>query len=1304
MPNGLVNARCIKALYAFIVLCLLVCSLTASAQSGTSSLRGILTDPSGAAVVGADVTLKNDSTGLQRATTSGQRGEYQFLQVTPGSYSVEVHASGFASAIRQKIDLLVDTPATFNFNLQIDTVETDVQVSSGGTGLNTTDATLGHPFDQQQILALPSEGRNPVELLSLQAGVAYLGTNTDSSSDSRSGAVNGARSDQSNITVDGLDNNDQLLGSAFTGTLRMPMDSLEEFRVTTSNANADAGRSSGAQVSLVTKSGSNALHGSLYWYNRTRFGVANDWFNKQAQIANGEANKPGQLIRNTFGASLGGPILRNRLFFFAIYEGQRSREAVQKTQSVPLASLRNGTVNYTGEDGNTHTLTASDLLSIDQGCSTNGTCPNGGGPNAAVLSLWNGEGKLTDGSTIPAYPTSNTSSGTGTDGLNIGGYTFAALQPQDLNTLVLKLDWNLTSNGYHRIFVRGNLQDDQTQKAAQFPGQPSSQTVSGNNKGFATGYTAIMTPQLINNVRVAYVREGNGTTGRNPYSYVGFWNISDPVSFARTTLVNVPVTQVVDDLTWTHGHHTLQFGANWRLVHNNRQSNEQNFIAGSVHPTWLYAGGIANTGQNLDPAVGGYEPVQSSFAYSYDAAVADLTGLVGSISAAYNQDKSGVFATTGAMIPRHFLNHEMEFYAQDSWKPRPQWQLTLGLRYTLLQPPYETSGNQVSPTPGLASFFAKRTAAMKRGQMYRPSISYALSGQANGKQPYWNWDWRDLSPRFAFAVSPMVSNGFWHALLGSGKTAIHGGYGLYFDHFGEGVVNSFDRMGSFGLTSNLENPSGVEKTNCVVRFSALTTIPSGKGCPATTGGSAVAELPAQPTGGFPSTPPGAGQNGSFATAWGIDDTLKTPYAHVVSLSLARELPKNFALEVAYVGHFGRRLLQEVDMAEPVNMTDTTSGTTYFQAATELAKLVNAKTPISQVSPIAYWENLFPAAAGSGLMSCSDSNGNNTSCSPGTAPSSPSATQNIYDLFYADSPNYTYALQSLDTSCFPACSTISPSGYAFWDDQFSSLYAWRSTGTSNYNAFQASLRRHAGAVMVDVNYTYSKSLDENSEAERVNEYENGGGTAASYSGQVINSWNTKGLYGPSDFDARHQLNANWMLNLPVGRGKMLAGGISRLGGLAIDDWKLSGLAHWTSGYPFSISTYAFGTNYEQDSRAVVTGNKPRTGVSMKNGVPNIFKEVSSAASSFRFAYPGESGQRNNLVGPGYFGIDMSLAKQWKLFSDSSMRFTWDVFNVTNSVRFDSGTISQYLLYSSTLGNFSQTMTKPRVMQFSLRYSY
>jgi hypothetical protein len=1289
-----------------VALQLLLSVSPVDAQSGTTSLRGVVTDASQAVIANVKITLTNPATGLMQSTTTTRQGEYQFLQLSPGSYTVTASADGFSPATREGVTLLVDTPATLNLSLSVGRVEAQVEVV-GNTGINSTDATLGNPFDSKQILELPSEGRNPVELLSLQAGVAYLGTNTDPNSDSRSGAVNGTRSDQTDITVDGLDNNDQLLGIAFTGVLRMPMDSLEEFRVTTSNANADAGRSSGAEVSMVTKSGTNQFHGSLYEYNRTRFGVANDWFNKEAQLESGLPNEPGQLIRNTYGVSLGGPLRRDRLFFFGIYEGQRSREAVQQNQSVPMPSLRNGIVTYLGQDGNNHSLTPAQLRSIDTGCLGSGSCPLGNGPNPAVLQLWNGGAKLPGGEAIPAYPSPNTLNSSGSDGgLNIGGYTFAAPQPQDLNTFVLKLDWNIKRDGSQRVFVRGNLQDDQTLDAAQFPGQPPSETIEGNNKGIAAGYTAILSPRLIDNLRFAYIREGNNQAGPNPYSNVGFWNLSDPISWARSVLVNLPVTQIVDDMTWTRGAHTLEFGGNWRMIHDNRYSNEQNFFYGSTHPTWLYDGGIANTGQNLDPATNpAFTPVDSGFGYAYDAAVSDLTGILGSMSAVYNQNKSGQFAATGALIPRHFLTNETETYAQDSWKALPSLQLTFGLRYTLLQPPYETSGNQVAPTPSLASFFAGRTKAMEQGKVYGPPISFALAGQANGKQPYWGWDPTNFSPRFAFAYSPTPTHGFWQTLLGSGKTAIHGGYGLYFDHFGIGVVNSFDRLGSFGLTTNLENPSGVETTNCVVRFTSLTVLPGTNGCPEQPNGPRVPELPSQPAGGFPSTPPGAGQNGSFAIAWGLDNTMKTPYAHVVDFSIQRELPARFTVQLAYVGHFGRRLLQEVDMAEPVNMTDPRSGTTYFQAATQLAKLANAKTPIANVAPIPFWQDLFPGAAGTGLFSCTNSAGNNAPCAPGPAPAAPSATQNIYDLYYANSPNYLYALQSLDTYCFPACSVLAPNGYAFWDAQFSSLYAWRSTGTSNYNGFEFTLRRHVGGVAFDLNYTYSKSMDENSNAERINEYENGAGTAVAYSGQVINSWDTKGLYGPSDFDTRNQINGNWLLDLPVGRGKKFASNLPAVANAALGGWQLSGLARWTTGYPFSISTYAFATDYEQDSRAIVVGSKPRTGVSVQDGIPNIFKAGPVAASNaFRFAYPGESGERNNLAGPGYFGVDMSLAKEWALRHENSVRFAWDVFNSTNSVRFDDGTINQYLLYQQSLGNFSQTLTKPRVMQFSLRYSY
>ncbi len=1261
------------------------------AQVSTTSLRGVVSDPAGAVVSGAQITLANAAVGFSRTTSSSGRGDYRLLQVPPGTYNLTATAAGFETVRKEGIVLLVNTPATVDFVLKVGRTETTVDVLGETPAVNTVDATLGNAFDSRQIESLPSEGRNAVELLSLQAGVTYVGNQVNTGADSRGGAVNGARSDQTNVTVDGLDNNDQLLGQAFTGALRIPMDSLEEFRVTTTNADADSGRSSGAQVSLVTKSGTNQFHGSAYEYDRTLAGAANDWFNKQAELSSGLPNKPGELIRNTFGAAVGGPILKDRLFFFANYEGQRSREAVQTTQAVPSANLRQGIVSYLEQDGVTvESLSPTVIQSMDLGCLSSGTCPNGNGVSQAVLNLWNGQEMLPNGAAIPAFPMPNTNVSFGSDGLNILGYTFAAPQPTGLNTYLAKLDYNLTRNGNHRFFLRGNLQNDRTLDAPEFPGGSPSQIVQNNSKGIAVGYTAILSNTVINNFRYGFVRQGLGQFGPNPFPNVSFWNLTSQVSFDPTINVNVPVNQFVDDVTWTRGQHTLQFGGNWRIVNNNRYSNAQNIITASSHPTWLAGGGVAGTLQNLDPdADPALPPVDQSFGYAYDAAITDVTGILGSIEAIYNQNKQGQFLAPAALVPRHFKNNEAEFYLQDAWRVKKNLQLTFGLRYTLLQTPYETSGNQVSPTPSLASFFNGRTAAMNLGEVYRPTISFALSGKANGQAPYWNPDYKDFAPRFAFAYSPASSGG---------KLSIRGGYGVYFDHFGEGVVNSFDREGSFGLTTYLENPSGVLTTDCAARFVSLTTIPNivpVNQCPETP------ELSPQPAGGFPSTPPGMGANGNFALGWGIDNTMKTPYSHVVDFSVTRELPRQFVFELSYVGRFSRRLLQEVDLAEPVNMKDPQSGMTYFQAATQLAKLINANTPESSVPNIPFWQNFFPGAAGV--------NGE-TGSAPGI-PANPTATQNIYDFYYYEAPNYTYALESLDATfnggtCFPACSTLGP--YAFWDDQFSSLYSWRTTGTSNYNALQAMLRRHVGGLEFDLNYTFSKSLDENSNAERINEYENGTGpgsaSAVAYSGQVINSWATKGLYGPSDYDTTHQLNANWVYDLPLGHGKRFGAEWNKAEDSLFGGWQFSGLTRWTSGYPFSISTYAFGTNYEQDGRAVLVGQAPKTGGSIADGVPNVFSAGPAASGAFRYAYPGESGQRNNLRGPGYFGVDMSLAKAWKLTESQGLRFSWDVFNVTNAVRFDVGTLNQYLLYGTTLGDFTQTLTKPRVMQFGLRYSF
>ncbi len=1315
---------------ALLIVIAVLGAVLGGAQTSSTSLRGTVVDPHGAVVPGAEVTITNSATAFSRTTKTDGQGFYQFLEVPPATYTVTFKAAGFGILQVEDVRLLVHTPATLNQTLRVQAASEKVEVRSQVPLVNTEDASIGNAFTTDQMTTLPMEGRDPVSILSLQPGVLYTGNSTNQDADSRSGAVSGARSDQTAITVDGLDDNDPVLGYAFQGALRSTLDSLEEFRVTTTNSNAEAGRSSGAQVSLVTKGGTNRFHGSLYEYNRSKIGEANSFFNKRAQLQAGDPNVPPHLVRNTFGASIGGPIVKNRLFFFATYEGQRTHETMIVTRFVPTQSFRNGLLTYQCDNGQNPTcpsnglfiLNDADLQNLDPFCSGLGNCPQKPGVDPAALTVFNSF-------PLPNNPTVG-------DGYNISGFTFADPTPAKLDTYIVKLDYNLTSNGSHRLFFRGNLQNDHvTTSGAQFPGQPPNQISTANNKGWAAGYTTVVSNSLINNFRYGYIREGVGQAGLQTQGYISFYagGISDPVGESPTTNVQVPLHNFVDDLSWTKGKHTLQFGTNLRIINNLRRSNGQSFISGTSNPTWLAAGGISGTGTSLDPGapqfaslgfpevLGTYASTGTgSFSASYDLAVAALTGMVPEVTADYQMTKDFTLLPEGAMVPRHFRAHEAEWYAQDAWRVKPNLTLTFGLRYSLLQPPYETTGTQVAPTPGISQWFRNRYIGMANGQSVQPLLSFALSGQANGKAPIWNWDYKDAAPRFAFAWSPNFPTSSWLGRMfgGPGKSSLRGGYGIYFDHFGEGVINTFDRMGSFGLTTIIGDPAGLVTPDQAPRFDSLYDIPSTyNGC----GAPPCMLQPPAPTGGFPYSPPSTPGTGGESISWGLDNGLRTPYSHVIDFSFTRDLGRGFVLETSYVGRFGHRLLQQLDVAQPMNLRDPASGMDLYTATRMFATTLqsNNPTPVQNMQPVPYFEHLFPGAGGAnGPAALATLQNNNLACAPGTSPANPTATQNMYQLFSCNGGiDMTTELIQADWYCIPTCATVNgvTQPFQFWAPQFSSLYVWSTIGNSSYNALQASLRRKMSAgLQFDLNYTYSKSIDLGSDAERVNQYEGGSGVAGGgFASYIMNTWSPKQNRAVSDFDATHQFNANGMYQLPVGKGKHFAthGALDAIFG----NWELTGIFRMTSGFPTTVNDGNYWpTNWENTANAVLVGPKPKSGTFMSNGSPNIFKDPASAIGQFRFAYPGESGERNLIRGAGYFGIDMGLGKTWAITESSTLRFSWETFNITNSVRFDaaalepiagsnaSGNLS--LSNSSSFGYYTSTLTNPRVMQFALRYSF
>jgi hypothetical protein len=1334
---------------AVVIISVLSLGTLAAAQSATTSLHGTISDAKGLVVAGATVTINNPATGFSRTVKTDDQGSYQFLEVPPSTYVMTVTAAGFATTKRENVVLQVSSPATINMSLQVQGGSVIVDVTGEAPVVNTQDATLGNNFNARQLTDLPTEGRDPVSILSLQPGVVYIGKTVNQDDDSRGGAVNGARSDQTNVTLDGLDDNDQLKGYAFTGAMRATLDSLQEFRVTTSNYDASAGRSSGAQVNLVTKSGTNSFHGSGYEYYRPNFTVANDWFNKQAELSAGLPNVPGFVLRNTYGGTFGGPIKKDRLFFFAAYEGQHTADQLQTTRVIPTQSLVTGNLQYlcnpdqtvSTPDTNCYTgnpdvasvvsggttfagfdvvtINQAQITSLDQGCANPTppqpvTCPPtpgnpvGPGPNGNIANL----GGANPAALFTGYPTPNSTSGGG-DGLNSAAYTFPGNDPTTLKTYIFKLDYKISADGNHSLFVRGNLQNDKESQPPQFPGLPPNSVITNNSKGIAGGYTYIIRPNLINNFRYAYIRQGVGNAGLNSQPFNRLRGLDDVVGLTSTILTNVPVNNFIDDVSWIKGHHTLQFGTNWRLIHNNRQSNAENLSEGYANLYWMSPSFISgNTPPNdLDPALNpNFPAVDPSFGTSYDFAAVQLMGIMSQVYSVQNQDKNANVIPSGALVPRHFRNFEGEMYLQDKWSATPNLVFTYGLRYSLLQPPYESSGNQVSPTVNMNQWFTNRWQQMYQGNVDQPQLSFDLSGQANGKKPYWAWDYRNFAPRFAVAYSPHAASGFMHKLFGdAGKSSIRAGYGLYFDHFGEGVVNTFDRQGSWGLTTTISNPAGVLNVDTAPRFTGLlgaNNLPPSPGVP----------LPH----GFPYTPSVDPSTYGLAIAWGIDDNLKTPYSHVVDLSITRELGRNFVLEATYTGRFAHHLLQEIDLSQPLDLVDPASKTDYFAAAQMLSKAAYAGATEDTIAKIPYWENMFPQAAGArGIQGCAPN-----------APGIPSATQNIYDLYYCELGNETLALEDLDAFCIPACAGtgsnnlggyVQPYGtpFQYYQPQFSSLYGWQTRGNSNYNGLQVSLR-HAmsGGLQFDFNYTYSKSIDVGSNAERVNGFESGG---LAFNSQVINAFSPNLWRAVSDFDTTSQFNANWVWDLPFGKGRYFGSNSNRFVNAVFGGWGLNGLWRWTSGFPFSVQAGAgWATDFELEGSTVLIGPKPKTGVFRDaSGDPTVFKDPTNpaniqcacgpgqlAGSNFRATLPGEAGQRNNFRGPGFFGIDMGLAKTWNFSETKMVRFGWEVFNVTNSVRFDAAgsLINQDLVDITGFGKFNQMLTSPRVMQFELRFAF
>src|SRR5467141_1317490 len=593
-----------------------------------------------------------------------------------------------------------------------------------------------------------------------------------------------------------------------------------------------------------------------------------------------------------------------------------------------------GIFRYLDGNSNLITLMPADLKNLD---------PRGIGIDPAMLDLVGHTGYLDRTFCTGQTVTNDFAAG---DGFNYAGFVFRAPTKLDNDVFIARVDYRLTSNGRHLLFWRGALQDLRNPGAPFLPGDPPQQTTSDHSKGFALGYTTVISPTLTNSFVWGFTRQSFGVIGNTPnnQAWNTFLGLDQGINYSHNFQVNLH--NLKDDVSWAKKTHAFQFGASIGLARDPRESLLHSDPLGLGTTNWTSPIGFSFTSSSLDPmntnpAPFGHPGIslpepQSSTAY--DRPLLALYGMISDVVANYNFDRNGNVQPQGDPVKRNYGLNSYEFYGQDTWRIKPNLTLTYGLRWSFFPPPWETNGLQTSPTFGLGTQFATNVKNMQQGLGYTSerSMSFTLGGPGNNGPGFYPFEKTDWSPRVSIAYSPRFGGSLLKKIFGENdKTVIRAGFSRVYDRAGFALLNSSDSVGAAGLTTTLQNPcctfnqTGAED---LPRVTGINTIPTDNLPPTGVGATRFLQFPPLP--GFPQVPGTTAQ----ANLWANDDTLKTPHAYAVDFSIGRELPKRFSLQLSYVGRFAHRLLTQRDLAQPLDIVDPKTGIDYYTAASALSNL------------------------------------------------------------------------------------------------------------------------------------------------------------------------------------------------------------------------------------------------------------------------------------------------------------------------------------------------------------------------------
>jgi hypothetical protein len=1279
-----------RRISAYVVLILVFSSLFSASlvysQSATSgAVVGTVKDPTGAVVAGATVTLTAIATSQTQTATSDTAGRYSFPLVAPGEYTLTITAKGFRKTSVARLVVEVNKSSLVDQTLEVGASSEVVEVTATTmTELQTQDSSVGEVLSGTELNRLPVAGRSAVQLIFYQPAVAP----DTGCGDTCGGNIAGARNDQTTFLIDGGDATSDLEGSnsyispsreptAVSAIVPIPQDAVDEFRVATNNQNATFGISSGGQVAIVTKGGTNSFHGNLYEYHEDDGIDANGWTNNHYGIP-----KP-PFVDNRFGAGVGGPIMKDKLFFYGFYEGRRFHDQSLIDRVVPLPSLRSGIIN--AYDASYNLVSYNFNPANGPLASVCGTDPNTGAalnlpcdpralgispPVAAQMAL------------LPAGNNPNEG-----DGINTEGYDEPAATPISTNVYKLKLNYTINSKwstfvsyqysdtkktGYEQVDVRGALPKATAGDpyysdffTFQLQGQLTPKFLSVTHGSFLRnwwGWSRVTPTPLVGTAQALQI--AGEDQGNNGDFYVpGGKLFADPINIntqqARPRVWDGHDWFIGQDFTWIKGAHQLQFGGSGRVWHDYHFRTDQ--VLGGLTTAPIVYVGSSNLSENGFAGVGGaQQPVACSTTITtnclpasgadfWNGYYASILGIVD--HSAQVETRNGSFAANPLGTPTsvHTTLPFFDGYLQDTWKARRNLTVTAGVNWAVTLYPTEASGKEAvlvyadSNTPlDVQQYLKSRHAAVSAGQIYNPTMAISpvssLADPWHGKmrQSFW----KDLGPRLAVA---------WEAKPG---TVVRGGYSLIWDR-SSAVTTVLGGLLAGGL-ADVDSCGG-----------PLTGIPvSSPGFCSQSG--------TDPTTAFRIGPQSGGWDGlsvpvatpvnnpipfipqmySLTRSYGTDAFLKAGYAHAVDFTVQHVLPHNFMLEVGYIGHFSRNITnaEQLTAADPAE-ADPTSGQRYAQAFDAINQAyLTGTTPTAQP----FYENLGSASACNAAIGLFGLSG--TGC-----------TALAFDLMSWVGPGqFGYHDYWMNGGLLGVSLFTNPVS----NNQIYEFAPTTDGAVDDYNAGFVSLRKAMShGLQFQFNYTWSHAIGNGS----INQQ---------YVYTSEDPYNYSLDRSSPGWDHRQVINSTWYYELPFGKGKTFATSNGLLDRI-IGGWTTAGIFTFYTGTPVCTGDGGnYGAWFGGDC-ALATTSIPGWGkhynvhspVVGSNGDINVFADPTAVYNSLQYAkmsnalIPGYHISWDQMHGFAYWNFDISLNKKIPITERVGINIGADAFNVLNHVTFN-----------------------------------